>query len=207
MAALRAIIGLGNPGEEYRATRHNAGFMVVEELARRRALAWSGEECRSRLAEAADLLLAQPQTYMNRSGAAARCLAERRGVAVPDLLIVYDDVYLPLGKLRLRPGGSPGGHRGMESVLENLCTAEVARLRLGVGPGRRAGRDVRRFRIGALRRGRTRAAARDGRASRGCLRMLAERRRGRGDEQVQRLGGRSARGLGRPRRPLGGGSV
>ena len=130
---MRAILGLGNPGESYRATRHNAGFLVVEELARRRQLNFGGEECRCRIAAAADLLLVQPQTYMNRSGYAARCLVESRALAVADLLVVYDDVHLPLGKLRLRPGGSPAGHRGMESIVEILSTAEVARLRLGVG--------------------------------------------------------------------------
>ena len=130
---MRAILGLGNPGEHYRTTRHNAGFLVVEELALRRRLALGGEECRCRVAAAADLLLVQPQTYMNRSGYAARCLVESRGLEFADLLVVYDDVHLPLGKLRLRPGGSPAGHRGMESIVENLSTAEVPRLRLGVG--------------------------------------------------------------------------
>jgi peptidyl-tRNA hydrolase, PTH1 family len=130
---VRAILGLGNPGERYRATRHNAGFLVVEELARRRGLELGGEECRCLVATAADLLLAQPQTYMNRSGYAARCLVESRALAVADLLVVYDDIHLPLGKLRLRPGGSPAGHRGMESIVENLSTADVPRLRLGVG--------------------------------------------------------------------------
>jgi len=78
------------------------------------------------------VLLALPQTYMNRSGYAARCLAERRGFAPPDVLVVFDDVHLPLGRLRLRRAGSPGGHRGMESVVENLQSDEVPRLRLGV---------------------------------------------------------------------------
>lgn len=130
---MRAILGLGNPGEAYRATRHNAGFLVVEELARRLGLQFGGDECRCRVAASRDLLLVQPQTYMNRSGYAARCLVESRGLAVADLLVVYDDVHLPLGRLRLRPGGSPAGHRGMESIVENLSTAEVPRLRLGVG--------------------------------------------------------------------------
>ncbi len=76
-----------------------------------------------------------PQTYMNRSGYAARCLRERRGFEPQDLLVVYDEVHLPLGKLRLRRRGSPAGHRGMESVLENLGTDQIPRLRLGVGGG------------------------------------------------------------------------
>ncbi len=132
--ALRLILGLGNPGERYRDTRHNVGFRVVEELARRRGVRLRSTECASLVGEDAELVLALPQTYMNRSGYAARCLVERRSLAPQDLLIVFDDVNLPFGKLRLRPAGSPGGHRGMESVLENLSSAEVPRLRLGVGP-------------------------------------------------------------------------
>ena len=134
MNGLRLILGLGNPGERYRDTRHNVGFRVVEELARRRGVRLRTAECASLVGEGPELVLAQPQTYMNRSGYAARCLLERRGLAPQDLLIVFDDVHLPLGRLRLRPSGSPGGHRGMESVLENLRSAEVPRLRLGVGP-------------------------------------------------------------------------
>lgn len=78
-------------------------------------------------------LLALPQTYMNRSGYAARCLVERHGFEPQQILAVFDEIHLPLGRLRLRRGGSPGGHRGMESILENLRSAEVPRLRLGVG--------------------------------------------------------------------------
>ena len=83
--------------------------------------------------ETDDLLLAWPQTYMNRSGYAARCLAERHGLEAQDLLVVYDEVALPLGRLRMRSRGGPGGHRGMESVIGNLKTEKIARLRLGVG--------------------------------------------------------------------------
>ena len=136
--AQRLILGLGNPGERYRETRHNVGFRVVEELARRRGVRVRSTECASLVGEDSTLTLALPQTYMNRSGYAARCLLERRGLQPEDLLVVFDDVNLPLGRLRLRPGGSPGGHRGMESVLENLRSAEVPRLRLGVGPADQA---------------------------------------------------------------------
>jgi len=126
-APLRLILGLGNPGERYAETRHNLGFRVVEELARRRGLRLVDGACGSRMAEGPGLILAAPQTYMNRSGYAARCFAEHRGVAPQDLLVVYDDVALPLGRLRLRPSGSPGGHRGMESILENLGSARRSR--------------------------------------------------------------------------------
>ncbi len=131
-AAKRWILGLGNPGERYAATRHNVGFRVVEELARRGGMALGGRECNTLVAEGEGLALAAPQTYMNRSGHAARCLSERRGLEAEDLLVVYDEVHLPLGTLRLRRQGSPAGHRGMESVLENLGTDRVPRLRLGV---------------------------------------------------------------------------
>jgi PTH1 family peptidyl-tRNA hydrolase len=128
------ILGLGNPGARYRDTRHNLGFRVVDELARRWGVAVDRLECGCLLGVAAPVLLARPQTYMNRSGHAARCLVERHGFAPGDLLVVYDDLALPLARIRLRPGGSPGGHRGMESVVESLRTDRVPRLRLGIAP-------------------------------------------------------------------------
>lgn len=127
----RVVVGLGNPGERYGETRHNLGFRVVRELARRRAVPLERLECNALVGRGADLLLVLPQTYMNRSGHALRCLRERHGLAPESTLVVYDEVQLPLGRLRLRPGGSPGGHRGMESVVENLRTDRVPRLRLG----------------------------------------------------------------------------
>jgi peptidyl-tRNA hydrolase, PTH1 family len=133
----KLVLGLGNPGERYAATRHNLGFRVVEELARRRGIELVEGECGCRLAHwgaPAGLLLAQPQTFMNRSGHAARCLVERHGFAPAEVLVVYDEVALPLGRLRLRPSGGPAGHRGMESVLGELRTDEVPRLRLGIAP-------------------------------------------------------------------------
>src|SRR4051794_5445242 len=115
------VLGLGNPGAEYADTRHNVGFRVVEELARRRGLSLDRLECNARVAhgssgstEPADLLLVQPQTYMNRSGYAARCLLETYQLEPAAVLVVYDEINLPLGKLRLRKSGSPAGHRGIE---------------------------------------------------------------------------------------------
>lgn len=107
---------------------------MVETLARRRGLAFDREECAARVAVGDGLIVAQPQTFMNRSGYAARCLADRHDVDPAGVLVVYDDVALPLGRLRLRARGSAGGHRGMESVIENLQSAEVPRLRLGLAP-------------------------------------------------------------------------
>lgn len=136
--AARVVVGLGNPGEEYRDTRHNLGFRVVETLARRLGVPMTEVECNSLVGRADagrdgsdGTVLVMPQTYMNRSGYALRCLAERHGYRPADTLVVYDEVNLPLGTLRMRPGGSPAGHRGLESVVENLRTAQVPRLRLG----------------------------------------------------------------------------
>jgi PTH1 family peptidyl-tRNA hydrolase len=86
------------------------------------------------VSEAPGVVLARPETFMNRSGWAVRCLVDRHGVAAGGLLVVYDDVALPLGRVRIRPGGSAGGHRGLESILESLQSDEVPRLRLGVAP-------------------------------------------------------------------------
>lgn len=136
----RLLVGLGNPGARYRDTRHNVGFRVIAELARRWRveLPQTAAECKciavsvAAEGEQPERLLAMPQTYMNRSGHAVRCLVERRAFEPPEILVIYDEVHLPLGKLRLRPKGNPAGHRGMESVLEGLRTDEVPRLRLGV---------------------------------------------------------------------------
>ncbi|HEX4959616.1 MAG TPA: aminoacyl-tRNA hydrolase [Thermoanaerobaculia bacterium] len=149
----RLILGLGNPGEPYRDTRHNVGFRVVEELARRWHLAFDRLECNALAAQTGsgedEVLLAKPQTYMNRSGYAAHCFVERYGLDPANLLVIYDEINLPFGKLRLRRAGSPAGHRGLENVLESLRTAEVPRLRLGVAPladaARPPGEDLAEF--------------------------------------------------------------
>jgi len=107
---------------------------VIERLAASLGLDEAGEECRSWVGRRGELFLCRPLTFMNRSGWSLRCLAERHGFLPADALVIYDDVALPLGRLRARARGGPGGHRGMESVIENLRTEEIARLRLGVGP-------------------------------------------------------------------------
>ncbi len=133
------VLGLGNPGPQYRETRHNVGFHVVEELARRLGASFESDavrdECGARVLAVGDLTLALPQTFMNRSGYAARCLVEVHGFLPEEILVVYDEVVLPLGRLRLRRAGSPAGHRGIESILQQLRTDQVPRLRLGVGRG------------------------------------------------------------------------
>jgi len=132
------IVGLGNPGAEYAHTRHNAGFQLVEQLAGRRRAGWTLEKkFHARVAKAEldgkRLLLCEPQTFMNLSGEAVGALMSFYQVAVTDLLIVVDDADLPVGEIRLRPGGSSGGHHGLDSVEQHLGTREFARLRIGIG--------------------------------------------------------------------------
>ena len=138
---MRLIVGLGNPGKEYRETRHNVGFMVADELARRHHLTWAmapGQVPETfvakRFGEPA-WMLAKPLTYMNRSGEAVAALARYYDIAAPDLLIVVDVVALPFTKLRARARGSAGGHNGLKSVIAGLGSTEFPRLRLGVGRG------------------------------------------------------------------------
>jgi PTH1 family peptidyl-tRNA hydrolase len=131
------IVGLGNPGPEYARTRHNAGFLCVDELARRGGLKWErprlkAAQARGKLA-GRDVVLAKPQTYMNLSGTSVAQLVKWYKTPLSDLLIVYDELDLPFGQLRLRAGGSAGGHNGLASVIQQLRTNEVPRLRIGVG--------------------------------------------------------------------------
>ena len=128
------VVGLGNPGVGYQETRHNLGFWVVERLQRRMSASVWREECAALISSAEAVDLVKPQTFMNRSGHAVRCLVDRHGYQAAKMLVVYDDIDLPLGTLRLRPGGSPGGHRGLASVIESLRTDRVPRLRLGIAP-------------------------------------------------------------------------
>lgn len=128
------MVGLGNPGDRYRETRHNLGFRVVDALSARWRSELGPEECRARFVSAGPADLAAPQTFMNRSGWSVRCLVERFGYRPEHILVVFDEVALPLGSLRLRGRGRPAGHRGLESILENLRTDAVPRLRLGIAP-------------------------------------------------------------------------
>jgi len=138
---MKLIVGLGNPGREYRETRHNVGFMVVDEIARRHGLSWAMAP--SQVPDAlvtkkygtTPLLLAKPLTFMNRSGDAVAALARYYDIPAADLLIVVDEAVLPFGKLRARARGSAGGHNGLKSIVERLGTQEFPRLRLGVGRG------------------------------------------------------------------------
>jgi peptidyl-tRNA hydrolase, PTH1 family len=134
---LKAIFGLGNPGTEYRRTRHNVGFEVIDDLARRwRVDLRSSWKRKARLAAVKnrDVLLVQPQTFMNLSGASVAGIMAFYKLAPADVLIVVDEVQLPLGKLRVRPSGSAGGHNGLKSVIASIGS-DFPRLRIGVGRG------------------------------------------------------------------------
>jgi PTH1 family peptidyl-tRNA hydrolase len=134
---MKLIVGLGNPGDEYRDTRHNVGFMVVDTIAKRHALGWRHRD-QVMLAKNFGVdafLVAKPLTYVNRSGDAVGELMRYYGVGPADLLVVVDEAALPFGRLRARARGSAGGHNGLKSIIERLETTEFARLRLGVGRG------------------------------------------------------------------------
>ena len=138
---MRLIVGLGNPGREYRETRHNVGFMVADELARRHHLTWAmapGQVPETFVAKRfgePSWMLAKPLTYMNRSGEAVAALARYYDIAASELLVVVDEVALPFTRLRARARGSAGGHNGLKSVIAGLGSTEFPRLRLGVGRG------------------------------------------------------------------------
>ncbi len=147
MEHLHRVVGLGNPGEEYVRTRHNAGFQVVEELARRWEASWdAGKAFRARLARASRgsrrVLLCEPLSFMNASGEVVRAVADYFAAAPGQVLVVLDDADLPLGEIRLRGQGGSGGHHGLESVLQHLGSQRVARLRLGIGRRDDAGREL-----------------------------------------------------------------
>lgn len=135
---MKLIVGLGNPGREYEHTRHNVGFQVTEELANRyRVMLKNHAKWKARAAKIAEIgdgvLVAEPTTFMNLSGWAVREIAAFHKLSPPDLLIVVDDADLPLGRLRMRTGGSAGGHNGLKSIIQELGTPEFPRLRVGVG--------------------------------------------------------------------------
>ena len=153
---MKLIVGLGNPGAEYRGTRHNLGFEVVDAVARRWDVVFQSAPADAVLAKSPGVpgereaaILIKPLTFMNRSGMAVSALQRYYRVTLSDLLVVTEDVNLPLGRLRARRQGSAGGHNGLRSVIELLGTVELPRLRIGVGRGDRRyklrGRVLSRF--------------------------------------------------------------
>jgi peptidyl-tRNA hydrolase, PTH1 family len=135
---MRLIVGLGNPDPEYQWTPHNLGFMAVDELANRGGIRVERPEAKALVGlgklAGEEVILAKPQTYMNLSGISVRELLAKYGLDVSDLLVMWDEVQLPLGVIRIHQAGSAGSHNGAKSVIGALGTQEFARLRLGCGP-------------------------------------------------------------------------
>lgn len=133
------IVGLGNPGPKYEMTRHNCGFLVIDELARRAGREVRTSECQALTARAEiggrAALLVKPQTFMNLSGVAVAGLMAKHGISEPArVLVISDDLALPFGRIRIRPGGSAGGHNGLKSIIARLNTQDFPRLRMGIAP-------------------------------------------------------------------------
>lgn len=137
---MNLIVGLGNPGRQYLYSRHNLGFQTVDVLARRHGLRFERRRHNALLApgqiDGYSVLLAKPQTFMNESGRSVAALLRTFHLTPAELIVIYDDLDLPLGTVRLRPTGSAGGHHGMESILHLVPSRDFARVRLGIGhPG------------------------------------------------------------------------
>ena len=134
---MKLLVGLGNPGPQYRDTRHNVGFWVIDEIARRWQIGdgWRERDEALVVKKAGGSILAKPMTFMNLSGFAVSRLRQFYQIEPADLLVIIDDAALPLGRLRARRGGSEGGHNGLRSVIEQVGTTGVPRLRIGVGRG------------------------------------------------------------------------
>jgi len=134
------VAGLGNPGEEYVRTPHNLGFLTIDRLAERHGIRVSRKDSRALVGlgeiDGHEVMLAKPQTYMNLSGTSLAPLMEKHAVPTDRLVVVYDELDLPWLALRIKPKGTPAGHKGMISVIGSLGTSDLARVRLGIHPGR-----------------------------------------------------------------------
>ena len=137
---IRLVAGLGNPGSEYAVTRHNIGFMVTDQLATQFGSTWEkSTKWDALLAKCGQVFLAKPTSYMNRSGYPLVAIAQFYKIGSSEILVVLDDMALPLGRLRLRASGGSGGHNGLESVIMQFGTEEIPRLRIGIGEAPAAG--------------------------------------------------------------------
>jgi len=134
---MKLIVGLGNPGKTYAHNRHNAGFLCLNYFARLHSIRFDHRQCRARVGigevRGGKLLLAKPGTFVNLSGSSVACLAHKHDIPLSDLLVIYDDLDLPLGKIRLRQSGSSGGHKGMNSIISALGSEAFPRIRVGIG--------------------------------------------------------------------------
>jgi PTH1 family peptidyl-tRNA hydrolase len=133
---MKWIVGLGNPGKQYEQTRHNVGFMVVDELAARWGATVAQEKCRALIGEVRvngeKVYLLKPQTYMNLSGESMRAFADFYKANLQDMILIYDDLDTPFGKIRLRYQGSAGGHNGLKSIIAHFSTQTFNRVRVGI---------------------------------------------------------------------------
>ena len=134
---MKLIVGLGNPGRTYARNRHNVGFRCLNYFARLHSIRFDHRQCRAKVGLAElkgeKLLLAKPGTFVNLSGKSVACLMHKHGIPLSDLLVIYDDLDLPLGKIRLRQSGSSGGHKGMNSIISALGSEAFPRMRVGIG--------------------------------------------------------------------------
>lgn len=134
---MKVIVGLGNPGKQYQKTRHNIGFMAVDRVVNQLNGKFTlNQKLRSEIYETTlfdeKILFVKPITYMNLSGEAVKSIIEYYQVDINDILVIYDDLDLPLAKVRIRPGGSSGGHKGMQSIINHLHTDKIKRVRIGI---------------------------------------------------------------------------
>lgn len=134
VAPIRLVAGLGNPGPEYQLTRHNAGFLVIDQLAARLGSTWErSSKWEALTAKSGDVLLVKPMSFMNRSGHPLFAVAQFYKIQPQEILVVLDDHALPLGRIRLRPDGGTGGHNGLESIIVQFGSDQIPRLRIGIG--------------------------------------------------------------------------
>ncbi len=151
---MKLIIGLGNPGKAYAGSRHNIGFHCINHLARSHHITFDRRRCHARIGmgmvAGTEVVLAKPQTFMNLSGESVKLLMRELKVPPSDLLVIYDDLDLPLGKIRIRPDGSAGGHKGMESILAALGNQSFARVRVGIGRPQQDGHQVVDYVLGSF---------------------------------------------------------
>ncbi|WP_018248276.1 aminoacyl-tRNA hydrolase [Orenia marismortui] len=134
---MKLIVGLGNPGAKYNLTRHNAGFMVIDSLAKEYVVNVNSKEKQALVAKLhigrEKVILAKPQTFMNNSGQSVRALADYYNIDTQDIMVIYDDLDLEVGRIRVRPKGGHGGHNGIKSIIDHLGQKKFARLRVGIG--------------------------------------------------------------------------
>jgi PTH1 family peptidyl-tRNA hydrolase len=143
---MKLIVGLGNPGKTYAHNRHNVGFQCLNYFARFYSIRFDRRQCQARVGlgevRGEKLLLAKPQTFVNLSGQSVACLVHKHHISLSDLLVIYDDLDLPLGKIRVRQSGSSGGHKGMNSIISTLGSEDFPRIRVGIGRPQTEGQSI-----------------------------------------------------------------